>query len=496
MPGYKVEPVKISKARGQWLIGGAFILSFFALLAFRIDIFSEVPRAEIPPSLATLTDRESWRIITEGGERIGYTHRRLTRGAAGYHLEEEVFMRLNQLGVVQDVEIALQASFHEDGSLSFFTYRLASGVFQYRLQGQIEQGQLVLLGGAPGDLRKTILPLEGKPYLASGLVEALDLLPWQEGESRQFQLLDPSIPAIRPARVVYLGRERINLAGRNYPTKKYSLSLAGAEQFAWLSEEGEVLKETGLLGITIEKATREEARRDFPLSPGLDLAEAAAIRADKTIEEPTGLSRLTLRLLNLPAGELSLEGGRQTFRDGLLTITKEALPSGPVKSGPRPAMEKHLAATALIQSDHPRIKETIEKIISPGDRPPVKAKKILDWVYKNIEKKPVISVPNALDTLANRVGDCNEHAVLLAAFGRAAGLPTGIEAGLVYQGGRFYYHAWNVFYLDGWVTADATFGQMPADVTHIRLVRDEGAGLVALLGVIGKLGIEIVEMAR
>ncbi|MDZ4164727.1 MAG: transglutaminase-like domain-containing protein [Smithellaceae bacterium] len=488
--------MRIPKGRGQWFIGGAFILSFFTFLALRMDLFSQAPPPAIAPSLTALADRESWRIITRGGERIGHAHRRLTRGAAGYHLEEEVFMRLNQLGVVQDVETGLQAAFGEDGSVSSFTYRLASGVFQYRLQGQIEQGQLVLLGGAPGDLRKTILPLGGKPYLASGLVEALDLLPWQEGESRQFQLLDPSIPAIKPARVRYLGRERINLAGRNYPSKKYSLSLAGAEQFAWISEEGEVLKETGLLGITIEKATREEVRRDFPASPGLDLAEAAAIRADKTIEEPTDLSRLTLRLLNLPSGELSLEGGRQTFRDGLLTITKEALPPGSAKTAPLPGPEKYLAATARIQSDHPRIKETLAKISSPGDQPLTKAKKILEWVYKNIEKRPVISIPNALDTLANRVGDCNEHAVLLAALARAAGIPTGVEAGLVYQGGRFYYHAWNVFYLDGWVTADATFGQLPADVTHIRLVRDEGAGLVALLGVIGKLGIEIVEMAK
>lgn len=488
--------MRIPKGRGQWFIGGVFILSFFALLALRMDLFSQASPPAIAPSLTALADRESWRIITQGGARIGYTHRRLTRGTNSCHLEEEVFMRLNQLGLVQDVETSLQATFGENGSLSSFTYRLASGVFQYRLQGTIEEGQLILLGGAPGDIRKTILPLAGKPYLASGLVDALGLLPWQEGESRQFHLLDPSLPAIRPAWVVYLGREKIVLTGRTYESKKYSLSFAGAEQFAWVGEEGEVLKETGLLGIAIEKASREEARRDFPASPGLDLALAAAIRADKTIDDPASLSRLTLRFVNLPAGGFSLDGGRQTYKGDLLTIVKEVLPEGSVEAGPPPGLEMHLAATARIQSDHPRIKETLAKIVLPGDQPLTKAKKILAWVYKNIEKRPVVSVPDALETLTNRVGDCNEHAVLLAALGRAAGLPTGVEAGLVYQRGRFYYHAWNVFYLAGGITADATFGQMPADATHIRLVRDEGGGLLALLGVIGKLGIEIVEMAK
>ena len=65
-------------------------------------------------------------------------------------------------------------------------------------------------------------------------------------------------------------------------------------------------------------------------------------------------------------------------------------------------------------------------------------------MYQNIQKRPVLSVPNALETLRNRVGDCNEHAVLLAALARAAGIPAQVEAGLVYQKGRFYYHAWNV----------------------------------------------------
>ena len=36
--------------------------------------------------------------------------------------------------------------------------------------------------------------------------------------------------------------------------------------------------------------------------------------------------------------------------------------------------------------------------------------------------------------------------------------------------GKFYYHAWNLLYIGRWVTADAVFGQLPADVTHLRLV--------------------------
>ncbi len=75
-----------------------------------------------------------------------------------------------------------------------------------------------------------------------------------------------------------------------------------------------------------------------------------------------------------------------------------------------------------------------------------KVQKLARWVYDNIEKRPVLGIPDALSVLNSRKGDCNEHAALMAAFCRSVGIPAGIEAGLVYLKGRFYYHAWNIYY--------------------------------------------------
>ena len=158
-----------------------------------------------------------------------------------------------------------------------------------------------------------------------------------------------------------------------------------------------------------------------------------------------------------------------------------------------------LKPTIFIQSDHLKIRQKLKEIVAPGDTSEIKARKIVAWIHRNLEKRPVLSVPNALETLENRVGDCNEHAVLLAAFARAAGIPAEVEAGVVYLRGRFYYHAWNVVYLSewgGWVTADAVLGQMPADVTHVRFVRGDTEQQLDLLGLIGRVKIEILEMTR
>jgi hypothetical protein len=71
-----------------------------------------------------------------------------------------------------------------------------------------------------------------------------------------------------------------------------------------------------------------------------------------------------------------------------------------------------------------------------------------------------------------------------------------VEVGLVYQKGRFYYHAWNVLFIESWVTADAVINQMPADVTHIRFARGEADQQIDLIGVIGKLRLTVLDKSR
>jgi transglutaminase-like putative cysteine protease len=117
----------------------------------------------------------------------------------------------------------------------------------------------------------------------------------------------------------------------------------------------------------------------------------------------------------------------------------------------------------------------------------------LAWVYENIEKRPVVSVPDALSVLETRVGDCNEHAVLLTALLRAVGIPARECVGIVYTDRRFFYHAWTEAWLGQWISMDATLNQMPTDATHIKLVHgglDKQAELMALMG---KLRLEIVD---
>jgi transglutaminase-like putative cysteine protease len=83
--------------------------------------------------------------------------------------------------------------------------------------------------------------------------------------------------------------------------------------------------------------------------------------------------------------------------------------------------------------------------------------------------------------------------VLLTALARAAGIPARVVAGLVYQDGDFFYHAWSELWLDGWLSADAVFAQMPADATHVKLLEGGPERHAQLARLMGRLSFATVE---
>ncbi|MEW6777703.1 MAG: transglutaminase domain-containing protein, partial [Bdellovibrionota bacterium] len=74
-----------------------------------------------------------------------------------------------------------------------------------------------------------------------------------------------------------------------------------------------------------------------------------------------------------------------------------------------------------------------------------------------------------------------------------AGLPARVAAGLVYLRDGFYYHAWSELFVGRWVTADATFGQFPADVTHLRLAGGSPASQARIANLLGRVQITVED---
>jgi transglutaminase-like putative cysteine protease len=178
-----------------------------------------------------------------------------------------------------------------------------------------------------------------------------------------------------------------------------------------------------------------------------------------------------------------------------VTIIREKFPPDSSANQPLPDPEKGetLNPTPFIQSDHPEIRRLALAIAGGAQEQTEQVKRLTAWVYREVRKQPVLSVPSALDVLQQRVGDCNEHAVLFVALARALGIPARQQAGVIYQEGKFFYHAWAQVFLGGWVSVDPILNQVPADAAHIRLVEGDLDRQADLVRVIGRLKVEVKE---
>jgi transglutaminase-like putative cysteine protease len=137
-----------------------------------------------------------------------------------------------------------------------------------------------------------------------------------------------------------------------------------------------------------------------------------------------------------------------------------------------------------------------QKIVVGADGDLQRIRALLDWIHQHIAKEPV-DVFTALDVLKGGRAECQGHALLYAAFARTLGIPTRIVNGIVYAPDfrGFLYHSWNESIVDGrWVAVDPTFGQIPVDATHIKLLEGQNlSDLIPLVDMIGKLKVRILS---
>ena len=114
----------------------------------------------------------------------------------------------------------------------------------------------------------------------------------------------------------------------------------------------------------------------------------------------------------------------------------------------------------------------------------------------------------ASETVRSKRGDCSEHAVLLTAALRVAGIPSRVVNGLIHvrnggQGGRdaYVWHMWTQALIDGqWKDFDATLrGPLDFHAAHVAVSVNDlsrsslNASSTEMLKVMGNLSIEIIE---
>ena len=132
-----------------WIGLGIFGLLFSILFSFRLDVFNNfhLESATLSPSsLSDFPEKDAWMNILLKDRKIGSSHTVFSKIENGYRLEETVFVRLNTMGLTQDMILKTSGRFNSDFTLSSFEFEMGSGRFHFScdLAMKLSRGYAIL----------------------------------------------------------------------------------------------------------------------------------------------------------------------------------------------------------------------------------------------------------------------------------------------------------------------------------------------------------------
>jgi hypothetical protein len=467
-------------------------LIMLVLLVHRLQV---IPEIDIVPG-EELADNESWMSIYFQNQKVGYAEQTLAKTDQGYTVNQNTYLRMKLMGQVQELRTLTSARLTEGMGLMSFNFFMSAGPVRYQLSGRMNGLTLELNSTTGGYTNQSSLELDSVPRLASGVLPYVAQQGLKKGQRFKVPVFDPATLSTKSMVVAVEDSEKILIEGQEIETYRIRQEYLDTQSYTWVDTAGRPVKEEGLLGLSMVRTTEEKAFEGLTGKADLtDVVEATSAPVKGTIDHPREVRQVKVRLSGIELEGFELDGGRQKLTGDLLEITREKIDLRDEARLPIQGTEfaHDLLPTTFIQSRDPKIMDQAKRITA-GNKSPLKIIGLInDWVYDNLEKRPTMSVPSAVDVLETKVGDCNEHAVLAAALLRASGIPTRVTVGALYYGGRFYYHAWLEVYWGQWMAIDPLLGQLPADASHLRFVTGGLARQSDMIRVIGRLQLEVLE---
>ncbi len=482
-------------------------LSVLVLVAWVLQMGALVRRAASSSSVALAADLASygssaqWRGIYYRGDKIGFSVGQTAPTESGYEIREDSRMVLILLGSDIPVRLTSQATVDRAFNLRAFSFSLDPGTGPTRVEGVLAGRRLQLTVRTPSGERRETRDLAEPPALSLNLGRALAARGLETGRTLQVSVFDPATLRNAPMTLEVQARVVVQAAGRPVPAFRVEGRFANITTHTWITDVGEVVREESPTGLVVVRETKEQAQAlAVPRSVQTDLLEAAAIvpKTPRRIDDPTTVARLRLRIEPLSGLDpADLEGAGQNASSGTIEVVD---PRG-LRPGPAPAdLDRFLRPEPFLESDAAEIRAEAEKGAAGAPTTRLRAERLVRHVNAILKKKPTVSLPSALEVLKTRIGDCNEHTALLVAMARSIGLPARIAVGLVHLRGAFYYHAWAEIWIDEgrgtglWLPVDPTLNQFPADAVHVRLARGGLDRQAAILGLVGRARIEILDV--
>ena len=460
---------------------------------------------------------DEWTLIMMSGQPAGRASLRVVEKEGEFLTSVEQSFRMSRMGVVIDAEMSMKVRETVNGDLVGFVLDMNIAQNSVTLKAKAEGGKLHMTSVTMGRERtKTLDWPEGAlfGYAEERFVRSRKLVP---GTSFSYWTYVPDLEKVAEITCEVGGVEEIDVLGRKVRATRIVkkggpvpiIEYRDAEGIAWKTQ-------MAMAGISMEivRTSREVALRETARPATFDVLADLAVRVAAEIEHPRKVTEATYRL-RLEEGaldNLKLDGpGQKATPEADGTVILEVRAVRPRKGTPlgqaadRPDMRKYLEASTFAQSDDPAVIGVARRVTAGATSGLDAAKRLEHWVATHVTNKGFgTGFATASEVMKNRAGDCSEHAVLLCALLRAAGIPSRGASGLVYadlpgKGPAFWYHMWSEAWVGEWLPLDAAVFDRFVDAAHIRLAEMDLAGMtpgadaVKLIGVLGQIEICVID---
>jgi hypothetical protein len=511
-----------------------------SILCGGLLLLAAVPvRAEAP---APKVVAEVWEAAYLDGAKMGHQHTVVHQverdGQKLFRTTKTMTLTLKRYTSVVNQRLAAATEETADGKVVSETLTQFLDRGQITQSGRVEGDQLVVR--TPSDPGGRTVPWDDKVlglYRQERLFQDRKVKPGD-----RFQFLDYQLPFLSavtmdvvvkdPQEIDVLAVKKEGEAPKGERAKKTLLRAevtpgkvkVGDNNFAlprlvvWLDEERRPVRQEsdlpGLGRLTLYRTTKEVAVEEGA-APALlpDLGLNTLIKLDRRIDRPHDAREIVYRITvtgdDDPASTFVRDGRQQVehlegnhFELHVRPVREPGEAEGP---GGRPR-DEFLKSSYFLDSDNEHVQGLAKRLAGDETDPWRVAQGMERWVHEKMKGSTSVGFATASQVCRDLTGDCRQHAMLLAALCRAAGIPSRTAVGLVYvddpdRGPLLGFHMWTEVWVKGrWLMLDAVLGKGSVGAAHLKVADHSWhdtqtlAPLLPVTRVLGRIKVEVVAV--
>lgn len=469
-------------------------------------------------------DRELWNSCYIQGVKVGYertTYRHVKHeGQSAIRIEGLVHLTIKRFQEVAESEMRFISVETPDGKVLEFEGHVGGSGIPMVTKGRVHGDRLEVKTVTHGKTVSTAHPWSSDCGGFFAVEQSLERQPMQPNERRKVRCLVAGTDQVTAVDLAARDFEAVKLLGGTYDLLRIdaALELPGGQKLTetmWTDRTGVTLRRRteamSLESFRVPKAVALEKSDEA----GFDLGKDLSVPLERTIPNAHGTKQARYRL-HLDGGDPAgtfVSGSSQRVRSldpHTAEVTVYAIrpdsPAGNPDAADDPPTAEDSAPNSLIQSDNPKIVALAAEAAGQQKDPWKVAMALEARTRATITKKDYTqALASAAEVIESGVGDCTEHAVLLAALARARGIPARVAIGLVYleQDGKgmFAYHMWDELYIGKrWIPMDGTQAKGGIGAAHLKIAHTSLQGSAAfssflpVANVAGRLKIRVDQV--